>query len=344
MNWNNNISEVLLDVICCVMCADRKITKSERKVAHIILAKMRAPWDKNEVDRRIDAFIRRAKREGLNLITQETCQRMTIIKTQDEEQLFLKCIDYMTRADGIIHPKEVELCQTFRSILTDEVEETLDDETPSFIADSNRYASTMPADNYPTLPSSNADVHKWEFRLAFSLGHTAMALICFKGMGFTIEVENKSWKDFEYYCNELGLRSDLRDYLRRVGKVDPSEQSNVFNSHVLPILAPWIARDMRYIGYTSLGAMYLFLSCALQQEAQGLGDQRQFANESFESVIANASQAMLPMDIIKRLGEMQQIHNTSADSVTLNRLVDELQAMLFDPINVICSETGGGPT
>ncbi|MGB2865392.1 MAG: hypothetical protein WBC05_18830 [Sedimentisphaerales bacterium] len=120
MKRKNNILEVLMDAVCCVMCADKKVATPERKAVHRILEKVKAPWDKNEIDRRIDIFIHRAKKEGLLSLTQEVCHKLIIFKRKGKEQVLLRCVEYMAQADGIIDPRETELCQKFRTVLSDE--------------------------------------------------------------------------------------------------------------------------------------------------------------------------------------------------------------------------------
>ena len=61
-----NIFEILMDAICCVMCADKKVTTKERKAVHKILEKTKAPWDSDEINDRINRFIKRGKKEGFS--------------------------------------------------------------------------------------------------------------------------------------------------------------------------------------------------------------------------------------------------------------------------------------
>ena len=97
------IYEILLDAICCVMCADKKITTQERKAVHKILHKTKSPWSDEDIDEKIGVFVQRLKKEGSRKIIQETCSRLPEFSKVGKEQILLKCIDYMADADGEIH-------------------------------------------------------------------------------------------------------------------------------------------------------------------------------------------------------------------------------------------------
>jgi len=150
MKRRNNIFEVLLDAVCCVMCADKKVTTREREAVHRILEKLKSPWARNEIDRRIDVFINRAKKEGLTSLVQETCHKLVIFKRKGKEQVLLRCVDYMAKADGIIDPRETELCQKFKTVLADAVEEVLIERTPHI----QKYENTRRIDGYKDDGSS----------------------------------------------------------------------------------------------------------------------------------------------------------------------------------------------
>ena len=114
------IYEILLDAICCVMCADKKITTQERKAVHKILHKTKSPWSDEDIDEKIGVFVQRLKKEGSRKIIQETCSRLPEFSKVGKEQILLKCIDYMADADGEIHEEEISLINQFKSVLDKE--------------------------------------------------------------------------------------------------------------------------------------------------------------------------------------------------------------------------------
>ena len=44
-----NIFSILLDAICCVMCADGKMSTREQRTIHAILKKVKCPWTAEDV-------------------------------------------------------------------------------------------------------------------------------------------------------------------------------------------------------------------------------------------------------------------------------------------------------
>lgn len=114
---DTNIFEILTDAVCCVMCADKKVTTRERKAIHKILEKTKAPWDGNKIEEHINNFVQRVKKDGLKSIVQEICDKLPEFKKRGKELVLLRCIDYMTRADGIIDENEKQLTEKFKSAL-----------------------------------------------------------------------------------------------------------------------------------------------------------------------------------------------------------------------------------
>ena len=115
-----NIFSILLDAICCVMCADGKMSRREQKTVHAILKKVKCPWTAEDVGKQMTNFLQRVEIKGLGTVTEQTCEKLSEFKRRGKEYVLLKCIDYMVKADGIVDEKEIEICGKFKSALTDE--------------------------------------------------------------------------------------------------------------------------------------------------------------------------------------------------------------------------------
>ena len=120
MKERPNIFSILLDAICCVMCANGKMSRREQKTIHAILKKVKCPWTANDVGNQTANFLQRVEETGLDTITDETCEKLSEFRRRGKEYVLLKCIDYMVNADGIVDEKEMEVCGKFKSALTDE--------------------------------------------------------------------------------------------------------------------------------------------------------------------------------------------------------------------------------
>jgi tellurite resistance protein len=108
-----NIFEILLNATCCVMCADKKVEKPEREMVHTTLKKTKAPWTRDEIDKRIEMFLQRVKKRGFKWVVSETCEKLPEFKKRGKEKVLLKCLNYMARADGVVHEKEMKIINIF---------------------------------------------------------------------------------------------------------------------------------------------------------------------------------------------------------------------------------------
>ncbi len=112
-----NIFEILLDALCCVMCADRKITTREREAVQKVMEKTKAPWGRDDVNNHINTFVQCVKEKGLSRIVEQTCDKLTEIKRRGKEDILEKCLDYIKRSDGMVDEREIEVCNRFASAL-----------------------------------------------------------------------------------------------------------------------------------------------------------------------------------------------------------------------------------
>jgi uncharacterized tellurite resistance protein B-like protein len=110
-----DIYEILMDAICCVMYADGKVTSKEREAVHNILKKTKAPWTKEDINKRIDGFLERAQKEGMEKIVQATCENLPEFKRRKKQEVLKVCLDFMARADGIADELEKKLIEKFKT-------------------------------------------------------------------------------------------------------------------------------------------------------------------------------------------------------------------------------------
>lgn len=114
-----NVFSILLDAICCVMCADQRISRREQKTILAILKKVKCPWSIADVQTHATDFLKRVKEEGLESVTEQTCEKLIEFKRRGKEHVLLRCVDYMAKADGVVHEKEIAVCDRFKSALTE---------------------------------------------------------------------------------------------------------------------------------------------------------------------------------------------------------------------------------
>ncbi|MHC4270689.1 MAG: TerB family tellurite resistance protein [Planctomycetota bacterium] len=118
-----NLYEVLMDAICCVMCADKRATAKEQKAIHEILGKTEAAWEEEEINERIEAYVQNVRENGLATVIRETREKLAIFKRRGEQEVLLCCLEDMTQADGVIDESEIRVCDIFRLVLANEDED-----------------------------------------------------------------------------------------------------------------------------------------------------------------------------------------------------------------------------
>lgn len=117
MAVREDICETLLHAVCCMMCADGRVERSELSAIGRILDKAEVSWDSDEINKRIKAFCERIRKEGYEAVVQETCREIRVFKEIGKEDLLRRCLRYIATADHSVHPKEVDLANRFKLAL-----------------------------------------------------------------------------------------------------------------------------------------------------------------------------------------------------------------------------------
>ena len=115
---NDEVHETLFDVLCCVMVADGRASRSEKARIIELMRKVRASWTPPTIDNRIAMFIERVKTTGYSRVVSETVSRASCFKQIGREDVLLKCIDSIAAADGKLEPNEQALCERFREAVS----------------------------------------------------------------------------------------------------------------------------------------------------------------------------------------------------------------------------------
>ena len=112
-----DIHGALLDVMCCVMVADGRASKSERVRIRQLLAKLNVPWDPVHIERKLAEFVERVRCKGYSTVLAEACANAAIFKGTGNEQTLLRCLDAVAAADGTVDVAERKVCDRIRSAL-----------------------------------------------------------------------------------------------------------------------------------------------------------------------------------------------------------------------------------
>jgi uncharacterized tellurite resistance protein B-like protein len=103
-----------MNAMCCVMSVDGNATQKEREAIHTILKNTKAPWTKEDVDKRIDGFLELVKSDGREKIIQTTCSNLPEFKRRKKQEVLMACLDFMARADGTMDESKIKVIEKFK--------------------------------------------------------------------------------------------------------------------------------------------------------------------------------------------------------------------------------------
>lgn len=110
----DELYETLFNVLCCVMVADGRASRSERIRIGELMRRVQAPWTPDLIEDRISAFIEQVQTSGYNRVMSEALSRVPCFKQIGRQDVLLKCMDSLASADGKLAPKEQALCERIR--------------------------------------------------------------------------------------------------------------------------------------------------------------------------------------------------------------------------------------
>jgi uncharacterized tellurite resistance protein B-like protein len=111
------IYETLFSVLCCVMVADGRASRSEKAAVRERMLKARAPWPAELIEQRIAQFIQRIQTAGYSAVVSDMLSQVSFFKHIGRADVLLRCIDSLTAADGTLNPGEKTLCDRIRKEL-----------------------------------------------------------------------------------------------------------------------------------------------------------------------------------------------------------------------------------
>ena len=110
----DEIFQTLFSVLCCVMIADGRASRSEKTRIRELMCKAKAPWSRDSMDDRLSEFIRQVQTRGYNAVVSDTLSRVPLFKQLGRQDVLLKCVDSIAAADSKLDPKEKAFCDRIR--------------------------------------------------------------------------------------------------------------------------------------------------------------------------------------------------------------------------------------
>jgi len=113
----NQLFRVLLEVLCCLMVADGRASSSEKQRIRELMAKLHSPWSDSEVNDRIAAFINRVQTNGYRKTLAVALKDVEVFKQVGKQEVLLRCLEAVAKADGTVSDRELQLCQRVKAII-----------------------------------------------------------------------------------------------------------------------------------------------------------------------------------------------------------------------------------
>jgi uncharacterized tellurite resistance protein B-like protein len=112
----DHLFPILLDVLCCLMVADGRASRSEKRCIHDLMIELHSPWNDSEIDDRIAQFIAWVQTDGYRKALAVSLKDVEVFKQVGRQDVLLKCLDSVAKADEKMTDRELQLCQRIMAI------------------------------------------------------------------------------------------------------------------------------------------------------------------------------------------------------------------------------------
>ena len=113
----DDICFALLRILCCMMVADGRASRSERVRIHEIMDKAKAPWTGDVVNQNIDVFIHDISVNGYRKVLAESLSKVPMFKQIGRTTELLQCIEAIASTDVQFDDRERALCDRIKGLL-----------------------------------------------------------------------------------------------------------------------------------------------------------------------------------------------------------------------------------
>jgi len=113
----NHLFAVLLEVLCCLMVADGRVSRSEKTRIRELMAKEHSPWTDAEIDDFMAAFIERVQMDGNRRTLAAALKDVAVFKQVGKQDTLMRCLDALATADEKLDDRELQLIERVRAIV-----------------------------------------------------------------------------------------------------------------------------------------------------------------------------------------------------------------------------------
>ncbi|MDB5386338.1 MAG: hypothetical protein JWM11_1984 [Planctomycetaceae bacterium] len=112
-----NLDTAMLHILCCVMVADGKASKSERVYIHKQMKVLGSDWDTKAIEGEINEFVEHVRVYGGKQVLRRTIMRIPEIQQFGKSQILADSLNGLIAADDSIDERELILCSKLTRLL-----------------------------------------------------------------------------------------------------------------------------------------------------------------------------------------------------------------------------------
>lgn len=109
--------ELLIEILCCVMCADGDMAEKEQELIHKIIKKFHPDILKEDIDQQVVLFLQKVAKDNIDNVIDQICIRLSMVKNEKTKKTIQKLIKLMIKADNKIDEKEIEVYKKFKKAM-----------------------------------------------------------------------------------------------------------------------------------------------------------------------------------------------------------------------------------
>ena len=106
---------------CCMMVSDGRVSTVEKATVIELLKKTGASLTPEHAEHIISRFISGVQRDGFNTVLRNTRERIKKFKELGKEDVLLRCLSAVAKADGTLHDAEKKVYNTFAEALKEPI-------------------------------------------------------------------------------------------------------------------------------------------------------------------------------------------------------------------------------
>jgi tellurite resistance protein len=116
-----DIHEILVEALCCMMVSDGRVSTAEKSLVLQLLKKTGTSFTSEQAEHVISRVISSVRRDGFSAVLRNTRERIKKFKELGKEDVLLRCLSAVAKADGTVHEAEKKVYNLFVAALKEPI-------------------------------------------------------------------------------------------------------------------------------------------------------------------------------------------------------------------------------